>query len=144
MLERLLFAQARRELLSPPEDVWAFLAEPHHLSDWWPNLAAVEPDRRGLAPQARWKVRRGSLPGLLRRPSAEETVVIRAVDPGRRLAWQFTQERLDVEIALEPAGHDHTIATLTVSGPFLLGFRRSLPRVALDRLHSLIQTAASF
>jgi hypothetical protein len=71
-------------------------------------------------------------------------IVIRAVEPGRRLAWQFTQERLDAEILLEPAGHDHTVATLTVAGPSLLGFRRSLPRVALDRLHSLIQTAASF
>ena len=136
-------AVSRRELIAPPHDVWAFLAEPHHLSDWWPNLAAVQPDRRGLQPQARWRVRRGTQPGLLRKPAAEEVVVIRAVETGRRLAWQFTAERLDVEIELEASGHDHTVATLTVQGPFLLGFRRSLPRTALDRLHSLIQTAAS-
>lgn len=137
-------ASSKRELLSRPEDVWVFLAEPRHLSDWWPNLSAVEPDRRGLVPQARWRVRRGLRPGLLRKPAAEEVVVIRAVDPGRRLAWQFTAERLDVEIELEPSGREYTLATLTVQGPFMLGFRRSLPRTALDRLHSLIQTAASF
>ena len=31
-------------------DVWAFLAEPYHLSDWWPGITGVEPDRRGFAP----------------------------------------------------------------------------------------------
>jgi hypothetical protein len=31
---------------------------------------------------------------------------------------------------------------LTVSGPFLVGLRRSLPRNALRRLHALCQTAA--
>ena len=29
--------KAERELLAPPADVWAFLAEPHHLPDWWPG-----------------------------------------------------------------------------------------------------------
>ena len=38
-------------------DVWGFLAEPYHLSDWWPGIVGVEPDRRGFAPGARWKVR---------------------------------------------------------------------------------------
>ena len=33
--------EAARELLAPREDVWAFLAEPHHLADWWPGIAAV-------------------------------------------------------------------------------------------------------
>jgi uncharacterized protein YndB with AHSA1/START domain len=36
---------AKRELLAPPQDVWAFLVEPHNLSDWWPGIAAVHPDR---------------------------------------------------------------------------------------------------
>ena len=37
-------------------DVWGFLAEPYHLSDWWPGILGVEPDRRGFAPGARWRV----------------------------------------------------------------------------------------
>src|SRR4051812_50038265 len=47
---------ASRELLAPPEDVWGFLAEPNHLADWWPGIHAVRPDRRGLAPGARWQL----------------------------------------------------------------------------------------
>ena len=29
------------ELLAPVEDVWTYLAEPYHLSDWWPGIATV-------------------------------------------------------------------------------------------------------
>ena len=47
--------EASRELLAPRADVWAFLAEPFHLSNWWPGITGVEPDRRGFAPGARWK-----------------------------------------------------------------------------------------
>ena len=135
-------AVAQRELLAPIEDVWGFLAEPYHLSDWWPNIAAVVPDRRGLSPGARWTVRRGLRPGLLRKPAAEETLVVAEVDAPNRVRWQFTGERLDVELRLEPKGR-HTLATLTASSTWLLGFRRSLPKHALARLHALIQTAAS-
>jgi hypothetical protein len=34
------------------------------------------------------------------------------------------------------------LARLTVSGPALVGLRRSLPGKALTRLHALVQTAA--
>ena len=134
---------ASLELLARRDDVWAFLAEPYHLSDWWPNIAAVVPDRRGLNPGARWKVRRGLRPGLFRKPAAEETLVVREVDAPNRVAWQFTGERLDVDVGLEPRGRDRTLVTLTVSSTWLLGFRRSLPKHALVRLHALIQTAAT-
>ena len=49
-------SSASLELLAPRADVWGFLAEPYHLSDWWPGITGVEPDRRGFAPGARWKV----------------------------------------------------------------------------------------
>jgi hypothetical protein len=54
----------------------------------------------------------------------------------------MTTERLDVELRLADAGDQHTQAELTVSGPFLVGLRRSLPRNALRRLYALCQTAA--
>ena len=44
--------EASRELLAARADVWAFLAEPHHLADWWPRMRGVQPDRRGFAPGA--------------------------------------------------------------------------------------------
>ena len=58
--------EATAELLASREDVWAFLAEPYHLADWWPGIGGVQPDRRGLAPGARWEVYGGSSPTLLR------------------------------------------------------------------------------
>ena len=47
-----------RELLAPLDDVWAFVAEPHNLPDWWPRVGGVQPDRLGLAPGARWALQR--------------------------------------------------------------------------------------
>lgn len=136
-------ARAERELLASREDVWAFLAEPRHLADWWPGIAAVEPDRRGLQRGARWQLRRGSRPGLFRGSNAPVMLLVREVDEPRRVAWHMAGERLDVELELEVAGRDRTLARLALSGPFVLAFRRSLPRVALERLHSLVQTAVT-
>jgi uncharacterized protein YndB with AHSA1/START domain len=136
-------AAAVRELLAPRADVWRFLAEPYHLSDWWPGIAGVEPDRRGLAPGARWQVHGSSAPALLRRPRATGLLLVRRVDPPRLLAWHLTWDRLDVEIALEAVAEDRTRATLTVESPVLLSYRRALPRRALERLYALCQTAAT-
>jgi uncharacterized protein YndB with AHSA1/START domain len=133
---------ARKELLAPLEDVWLFLAEPHHLSDWWPGVAAVTPDRRGLAPAARWKLHSPMRPSLLRRPASESTLQVIEVEPPMRVTWYMTTERLDVEIRLEDAGNHHTNVELTVGGPFMVGLRRSFPRTALSRLYALCQTAA--
>ena len=135
-------AVAERELLASREDVWAFLAQPQHLADWWPGLAAVEPDRRGLAKGARWKVRRGAQPGLLRSANTEETLLVLEADRPRLVRGRFVSRRLDLELELSVAAVDRTVARLTVSGPFVLAFRRNLPRVALERLYDLVQTAA--
>jgi hypothetical protein len=135
-------ATAERELLAPRRDVWAFLSEPYHLADWWPGLAGVEPDRRGLSPGARWRVRTIDRPTLLRRPQAEGMLLVRQVDEPNLVTWHLTGERLDVELRLDAPTADRTLATLTVSGPWLVAFGRSLPRKALGRLHDLCQTAA--
>jgi uncharacterized protein YndB with AHSA1/START domain len=133
---------AARQLLASQEDVWRFLAEPHHLSDWWPGIGGVTPDRRGLAPGARWTLHGSHKPSLIRRPDMTGTLLVIAVEPPNRAEWQLISERLDVEIELSSAAADRTDAVLTVGGPFLVGLRRSLPRNALNRLHSLCQTAA--
>lgn len=31
-----------RTLSAPPEDVWAVIADPHHLPRWWPRVGRVE------------------------------------------------------------------------------------------------------
>ena len=133
--------RASRELLASPEDVWGYLAEPYHLSDWWPGLATVEPDRRGFAAGARWRIR-SNAPTLFRRADAEDTLLVRAAEPISLFAFELVKAKLEAELALEQSGPAVTTAELSVSGPLLFGFSRSLPKDALDRLHDLLQTGA--
>lgn len=135
---------AARELLAPREDVWAFLAEPNHLSDWWPGINGVQADRRGLAPGARWRIQGLGRPTYVvgRRPDVAGTLIFLDVRPPEFAAWQFVQARLDVELRLTEAATNRTRAELTISAPLLAGLRRSLPHKALTRLYALCQTGA--
>lgn len=138
-------AEASRELLASRSDVWALLAEPHHLSDWWPTITAVRPDRRGLAPGARWEVVGPSQPTLLRRAYATSLVLVREVVPYERVVWHLAAERLDLEVRLTATAPDRTLVTVAVEGrwrPEALGRPRALPKEALSRLYALCQTAA--
>ncbi len=135
--------QAARELLAPREDVWAFLAEPYHLPDWWPGASGVQPDRRGFAAGARWQVVGGREPTLLRKPSATGTLLVTAVDTPRLFAFELVADRLDVRVELDPVSAERTRAVVTVEGPWLVAFRRTLARRAVNRLYALCQTAAA-
>ena len=135
-------ASATRELLASREEVWAFLAEPHHFPDWWPDVAAVEPDRRGLAEGARWHVHGKDQPALLRRSASSGMLLVTAVRPLERFGWTLSGDHIDAELRLEEKGPNRTIATLDVEAPWLYGFSKSLPRRALTRLHALCQTGA--
>ena len=127
---------AQRELLAPRADVWAFLAEPFHLPDWWPGIAGVEPDRRGFASGARWKVRVVTSNLLLGRRERETTLLIRQIEPYERWAWHVLKGTLDVEVRLHARG-DHTLVECTANT------RRNIPELALKRLFDLVQTAAT-
>jgi uncharacterized protein YndB with AHSA1/START domain len=132
---------AKRVLLAPLDDVWAFLAEPYNLGDWWPGVAGVEPDRRGLARGARWKVVGTSSPSYFRKPHASGTLVVLDVVPRERLAFQLTGDRIDAELTLRAVDEERTEVGLAVDVPWLLGFRRTFPRRALARLHALLRTS---
>jgi uncharacterized protein YndB with AHSA1/START domain len=134
--------EAARELLAPRADVWAFLSEPYNLADWWPGIGGLQPDRRGFAPGARWQVVGENRPSLFRRPNMSDTLLVLAVEQYERFAFQLTGERLDVELRLTAPAPDRTLAHLSVSGPLLVGLRRSMPEKALGRLHALVQTGA--
>jgi uncharacterized protein YndB with AHSA1/START domain len=134
--------EATRELLAPRADVWRFLSEPYNLPDWWPGITGLQPDRRGLEPGARWAIVGDNRPSLLRKPNMSGALLVLAVEPYRRLAFHLTGERLDVELTLAEPAPDRTTARLAVSGPFLVGLKRSMPAKALTRLHALVQTAA--
>ena len=139
-------AEASKELFASRQDVWGFLAEPYHLSDWWPGVAAVRPDRRGLALGARWELIGGSEPTLFRPRHARSLLLVRRVEPYELVAWHLTGPKLDVEVRLAATGSDRTVVTVAVEGPWrpeAFGRPRALPREALNRLHALCQTAAS-
>jgi uncharacterized protein YndB with AHSA1/START domain len=135
-------AAATRELLASREDVWEFLAEPRHFADWWPRVAAVEPDRRGLAPGARWVVHASPGPTLFRKSGFSGTLLVREARPLELFAWTLTGDNLEAELHLRATAVDRTRATLEVRAPWLASLPRSLPRRALSRLHDLCQTAA--
>jgi uncharacterized protein YndB with AHSA1/START domain len=128
---------ASRELLAPRADVWGFFAEPYHLADWWPGIVGVEPDRRGFAQDARWKVRLRTQNIFTGRGLRETMLLVRAVDPYERWAFHILAPKLDVELRLQAVDAERTLVTCTTSG------RRRLPEQALQRLYDLVQTAAS-
>ncbi|MGD0716105.1 MAG: SRPBCC family protein [Gaiellaceae bacterium] len=143
---------ADRVLLAPIDDVWAFLAEPYNLGDWWPGIAGIEPDRRGLAPGARWQIRGSDIlasspilpfvgPGMFRRPGAAGTLLVTEVVHGRRIAFQLVSERIEVELELEPVDAARTRVGLVVEAGWGT-LRRSFPQRALARLYDLVQTGA--
>jgi len=131
---------ASRTILAPIDDVWAFLAEPYNLTDWWPGISGVEPDRRGLAPGARWKVVGPNSPSLFRKPQMTGNLVVLAVEPMQRIAFQLTGDRIDAELTMQQSGPKETKVVLEVNGPFLIGLRRRFPAQALGRLHTLLRT----
>jgi uncharacterized protein YndB with AHSA1/START domain len=130
---------AERVLLAPIGDVWDFVAEPYHLSDWWPGISGVEPDRRGMAAGARWKVQG---PSYLRKPETARVLLVRGVAPRERLSFELPKDRIGVEIELHATDEKRTRVTVTVDGRFLLGPRSRLGAQALARLYDLVQTAA--
>jgi uncharacterized protein YndB with AHSA1/START domain len=132
---------ADRTLLAPIDDVWAFLAEPYNLPDWWPGITGVEPDRRGLAPGARWVVVGPNRPTYLRRPQMNGTLLVLDVVPRERFSFQLVNDRVEAELSLRALDERRTEASLVVEAGWL-AVRRTFPREALGRLHGLLQTGA--
>ncbi len=129
------------QLLAPPADVWRFVSEPRHLADWWPNLASVEPDRRGFGAGARWRVRARDA-SWLRRANDEDTLLVHAAETNHRFAFELARAGVRVELELVAVEPDRSNATLTVATGSFLPVSRKLPADALVRLRALVQTAA--
>ncbi len=135
--------EARRTLPAPVEDVWAVLAEPERLAEWWPGIEAVDPGRRGLVPGGLWRVEGGrSKPSFRRRPEMTGELLVIEVVPRSRVAFQLLSECIDVELGLEPTEDDQAAATLVVEAPWFIGVGRAFPSQALSRLAALVRPAA--
>jgi uncharacterized protein YndB with AHSA1/START domain len=134
---------ASRELLAPRPDVWGVVSEPYHLSDWWPGVSGVQPDRRGSASGARWQLTTGSEPTLFRKPETASVLVVTASSAPVLFAFHLTAEKLDVRVDLEATAEDRTRVRIAVRGPWLIGYRRTLAQRATRRLYALCQTGAT-
>jgi hypothetical protein len=119
--------------------VWTFVAEPYHLSDWWPGITGVEPDRRGMAGGARWKV---VGPSYLRKPETAGVLLVRTVVPRERFSFALVGERVGVDVILHATAADRTRVAVAVEGRWVIGPRRRLATLAVNRLYELMQTAA--
>src|SRR5262245_19859167 len=86
---------AARELPASRQDVWVFLAEPNHLGDWWPGINGLQPDSRGLAPGARWKIHGRGRPTYIggRRPRRDDDMSRGEAEPTRGLAVRRDPQR---------------------------------------------------
>ena len=94
---------ATERIPAPRAEVWAVLAEPLHLPDWWPGLLAVEPDRRGFAPGRALGGHRDEPQPFLGSRRVETTLLLRDIDLYERWTWHLVNRRLDVEIRLRAA-----------------------------------------
>ena len=126
--------EASLELLASRTDVWAFLAEPYHLPDWWPGITGVVPDRRGLSPGARWKVISSKHNILAGRRPVETMLLVREVEPFERVTFHILSPKLDAEVRLRTTSPDRTHVTVRSS--------RGRAEQAVKRLFDLVQTAA--
>ena len=115
--------------------MWAFLAEPYHLPDWWPGITGVVPDRRGFAPGARWQVQATKRNVLTGRRRVETMLLVREIDLYERWSWHLLSPKTNAEIRLRAVAADRTLVTVATDGP--------KPEVAVRRLYDLVQTAAT-
>jgi uncharacterized protein YndB with AHSA1/START domain len=128
-------SESSRELLASRADVWAFIAEPFHLPDWWPGITGVEPDRRGFAPGARWKIQGTKKNVFTGRRRVETMLIVREIDPYERFAFHVLEPKLDAEVRVQSVAADRTRVTVTMS--------RGNAELAVRRLYDLVQTAAT-
>ncbi len=127
-------SRAEGEIGMPRADVWRVLAEPYHFADWWPGAVGVQPDRRGFAEGARWKLRLLTSNPLAGRTERETMLLVREVVDGERIVFHLLSAKCDIAIELRAASQTRTAVTIEASG------WRADPAGALKRLRDLCET----
>ena len=74
--------------------------------------------------------------------SEREDAPVALLEQRDRAGRRAVGDEAAIAQSLEASAADRTTATLSVSGPWLIGLGRSYPHRALARLHALVQTAA--
>ncbi|HEY2311709.1 MAG TPA: SRPBCC family protein [Gaiellaceae bacterium] len=134
---------ASRTLPAPVDDVWAVLAEPERWPEWWPGLVGARPTvRRALAPGSHWHLEGSDRSGFGKRPQLGGSLIFLEVVPFKRIAFQLSGERADVELDLVEVEDRQTQATLGIEAPRFGGMGRTMPSQALARLAALVRPPA--
>ncbi len=119
------------------------LAEPARWPDWWPGLVGAQPTvRRALAPGAHWHLEGSDRSGFSKRPQLGGSLLILEVVPLKRIAFQLSGERADVELDLVTVEDNQTQATLGIEAPRFGGMGRTMPSQALAKLAALVRPPA--
>ena len=132
--------EARRTLAAPVDEVWAVLADPARWPEWWPGLVGAQPTvRRALAPGAHWHLEGSGRGGFGKQPQLGGSLLFLEVVPLKRVAFQLSGERADVELDLVPVEDGQTQATLGIDAPRFGGMGRTVPSQALAKLAALVR-----
>ncbi len=119
------------------------LAEPARWPDWWPGLVGAQPTvRRALAPGAHWHLEGSDRSGFGKRPQLGGSLLFLEVVPLKRIAFQLSGERADVELDLVTVEDNQTQATLGIEAPRFGGMGRTMPSQALAKLAALVRPPA--
>jgi uncharacterized protein YndB with AHSA1/START domain len=99
---------------APPEEVWATVADPHHLPRWWPRIQRVE----GVEPERFTEVlatdKGRSVRADFRVVESQEPVVRRWEQEIAGSPFERLLRSAETEVRLEPAGAAGTRVTLTM------------------------------
>jgi uncharacterized protein YndB with AHSA1/START domain len=99
---------------APPEEVWATVADPHHLPRWWPRIQCVE----GVEPERFTEVlatdKGRSVRADFRVVESQEPVVRRWEQEIAGSPFERLLRSAETEVRLEPAGAAGTRVTLTM------------------------------
>jgi hypothetical protein len=105
-------------------------------------VGAAPTVRRALAPGAHWQLEGTERPSFVRRPQLGGSLLVLEVVPFRRISFQLSGERADVELDLVPVEDGDTQATLGIEAPRFGGFGRTVPSQALAKLAALVRPPA--
>ncbi len=131
---------ARRVLPGTVDSVWTVLAEPERFAEWWPEVEAVDPGRRGLVPGGLWRIDGGRpKPSLRRKPEMSGNLLLIEVVPQSKVVFQLMAAGIWVELELEPNEDDDAAATLVVEAPRFSGLGRAFPSEVLAKLADLVR-----
>jgi uncharacterized protein YndB with AHSA1/START domain len=135
---------ARRVLPATVDEVWAVLAEPDRFAEWWPGVESVDPGRRGLVPGGMWRLDGGTPnPSFRRRKQMGGSLLVVEAVPQSRVVFQLMDERIWVELDLEPDEDGQAAATLAVEAQRFSGVGRAFPSEVLAKLAALVRPAAA-